>query len=270
MQVEAKNSRYWKQFIAPFGWAIAAGFLFLGCSSDHQTMMRSGYGRVVTPLPAAFLTSPAALLFTNTEGFSARVELQTESSLGGRKIYSGELLGRGGMLLYAPDDEEITEKKQQPGNYSFVWNVAEHRGFVLSEALQGYAPVISALQITNFQILRGNSPAERIGGHPCESFRALSVSSEGTATAFDFYRTVDLKGLPLRITSITNTPAFTLTLSKVRLESPAVNVFLPPEEFTKYNSPEAMADELAARQHNLRRKSSPYMGDPLDVPQRRY
>jgi hypothetical protein len=249
---------------------MVAGFLFLGCSSEHKAVMRSGYGRVVTPMPPAFLTSAAALLFTNTAGFSARVELQTESSLGTRKIYTGELLGRGGMLLYAPDDEEITEKKQKPGNYSFVWNVAEHRGFVLSEALQGYAPVISALQLTNFQILKGNSPAERVAGHLCESYRAVGVSSEGTGTAFDFYRAVDLKGLPLRITSVTNTPEFALTLSKVRLESPAANVFLPPEEFTKYISPEAMADELAAREHNLRRKSSPFMGDPMELPQRRY
>lgn len=272
MQVERQNSQCWMQFVAPLGCLMAAVFLFFGCSSEHQTMMHSGYGRVVTPLPPAFLTSAAAFLFTNTQGFSARVEFQAESSLGTPKIYSGELLGRGGLLLYAPDGEDMTEKKQAPGNYSFVWNVPEHRGFVLSEALQGYAPVTSALQITNFQIITGSSPAERIAGHPCESARALAVSAEGNGTAFDFYRAIDLRGFPIRITSITNTPAFTLTLSKPRFESPAANVFSPPEGFTKYTSPEAMADELAARQHNLRRKSAPMMENPMDLQQqqRRY
>jgi hypothetical protein len=270
MQVERQSSQYSMQFVAPLGGLMATIFLFFGCSSEHRTMMRSGYGRVVTPLPPALLTSAAAFLFTNNDGFSARVEFQTESSLGTPKIYSGELLGRGGMLLYAPDGEDMTEKKQQPGNYSFVWNVADHRGFVLSEALQGYAPVTSALQITNFQVIPGSSPAERIAGHPSESARALAVSAEGNGTAFDFYRAIDLKGVPLRITSITNTPAFTLTLSKVRLEAPPANIFLPPDGFTRYNNPEAMADELAAREHNLRRKSAPTMDNSMELPQRRY
>jgi hypothetical protein len=140
----------------------------------------------------------------------------------------------------------------------------------MSEALQGYAPVTSTLQITSFQIIAGNSPAERIAGHPCESARALGVSTEGTGTAFDFYRAIDLRGFPLRITSVTNTPAFTLTLSQPRFESAAANIFSPPEGFTKYNTPEAMADELAARQHNLRRKSAPAMDNPMELQQRRY
>src|SRR5579871_2687155 len=118
MQVERQSSQYSMQFVASLSCFMAAVFLFFGCSSDHRSMMRSGYGRVVTPLPPAFLTSAAAFLFTNSEGFSARVELQAEGSLGTPKIYSGELLGRGGMLLYAPDAEDVTEKKQQPGNYS--------------------------------------------------------------------------------------------------------------------------------------------------------
>jgi hypothetical protein len=268
MGLEQQRSFCCARVLAQVGAATIMLSLCFGCASSNRANMRSGYGRVVTPLPPAFLTSAAAFLLTNSEGFSARAEVQSESSLGER-VSDGELLSRGGQLFYVPNEGELTDTHRRPGGYSFVWNVAEHRGFVLSEALQGYAPVTSALQVTNLQITSGAAGAERIAGHPCESARAVAVSSEGANSVFEFFRAVDLHGLTLRVVTVTNHPAFSISLSKIRMEMPAARIFSPPDGFTKYPNPEAMADELAARQHNLRRKNSPQMDQLLDQ-QRRY
>jgi hypothetical protein len=268
MRLEQHRSVCCPRVLARLGAAAIMLSLCFGCSSSNRANMRSGYARVVTPLPPAFLTSAAAFLLTNNQGFSARVEVQSESSLG-EKTSDGELLSRGDHIFYIPNEGELTDTHRRPGGYSFIWNVVEHRGFVLSEALQGYAPVNSALQVTNLQIIAGTVSAERIAGHPCESARAVAASNEGASSVFDFFRAVDLHGLTLRVVTVTNTPAFTLTLSKIRLEAPAASIFLPPDGFTKYPNAEAMADELAARQHNLRRKSSPQLEQLLDQ-QRRY
>jgi hypothetical protein len=42
--------------------------------------------------------------------------------------------------------------------------------------------------------------------------------------------------------------------SRIRLETPPNDLFLPPSDFTKYASAEAMMHELVARQQNLKRK----------------
>lgn len=239
-----------------------------GCSGTQAA--RRGLSRIVTPLPPPFLTGPAAVLLTNTSGFSARAEIQAQSSTGNQSSSSGELLGRGGKLLYAPRGEEISSAQQPRGGYIFIWDVAEGRGYVLSDALQGYAPVASRLQLTNIETSPSNVGAQRIANHPCESVKIVARAAEGPSAAFDVFRAMDLNGFPVRIESSTNATQFVLNLSKIRLEAPSAEVFSPPEGFTKYATPEAMADELAARQHNLRKKSSPQLQELMDLQQRRY
>jgi hypothetical protein len=67
-------------------------------------------------------------------------------------------------------------------------------------------------------------------------------------------RATDLNGFPVRIQS-QKAALLTLNFSKIHLEAPAAAVFSPPDGFSKYATPEAMADELAAREHNLRRRN---------------
>ncbi len=215
--------------------------------------------RVVTPLPPAFMTGPASVLLTNSPGFSARVEVQPQGSSAITKGSSGQLLGRGTRLLYAPDTDESTDTHGRSGGYIYIWDVAQKRGYVLSEALQGYAPVTADLQITNVLVETGKGVAQRFSGHPCEPATAAVSLVDGTIARFELLRAIDLSGFPVRIESATNSINFALTFSKVRFEPPPDKVFLPPEDFTKYTTPEAMADELAARQNNLRRKSTPVM-----------
>jgi hypothetical protein len=63
-----------------------------------------------------------------------------------------------------------------------------------------------------------------------------------------------LKGLPLRITRVSTGPPLTLTLSKIRLETLPDELFLPPDGFVKYDSADALMNELASRQQTLKRR----------------
>jgi hypothetical protein len=245
--------------------------IIAGCSARHDAVMRQGgFTRVVMPRPPAFLTGPAALLLTNVAGFSARTEVREENSLSTQSSSSGELLARGKKLLYAPDSDESTDTQRQPGGYSFIWDTAESRGYVLSEALQGYAPVSSALHVTNIEISASKAGAQRISGHPCEAATATVQSADGATVDFELLRALDLKGLPVQIQATTQPSPLKLTFSKIRLEAPPADVFSPPDGFTKYTTPEAMADELAARQNNLKRRNHDQMEPLTDMPPRRY
>lgn len=240
--------------------AVVLVILSSGCSSSREH--RQGYLRVVTPHPPPFITGPASVLFTNSTGFSGRLEVQAQSSLATERTYSGQLLGRGTKLFYAPESDESIDTHRVPGGYSFIWDVAESRGYVLSEALQAYAPVTADLHVTNVTFEIGQAAAQRLAGHPCEPAKAIVRMSNGSSAGFDLLRASDLNGFPIRVDSTTNSNVFTLSLSKIRLEQNKAEIFLPPDGFTKYASPEAMADELAVRQSNLRRRN-PGLMEPL-------
>jgi hypothetical protein len=245
------------------------GVLVDGCgTSSRIEAYNRGFMRVVSPRPPGFLTGSLAVLFTNWPGFSAQADLQVQNSLNVDRTSSGQLFGRGTKLLYAPQSGETTDTHRQPGRYSFIWDVAEASGYVLSDALQGYAPISSNLRVTSLALAPGQVAAQKISGHPCERTRATLQLSDGSISEYELFRATDLNGFPVQISSITNV-AFTLTLSKIRFEQPPADAFSPPDGFTKYPTPEALSDELAARQNNLRRKSSDEM--PLTpTPERRY
>jgi hypothetical protein len=182
---------------------------------------------------------------------------------------SGQLVGQGSKLLYAPHSGENTDTQRQPGGYSFIWDASQSRGYVLSDALQAYAPVAAELHVTSLEIASGTGPLQRYSGHSCEPATATIHSTEKQAE-LELLRATDLHGFPLRIQTRGGSSLLTISFSNVRFETISERIFTPPEGFTLYPNPQAMADELAARQNNLRRRSSP-LGPPIpELEQRRY
>jgi hypothetical protein len=247
---------------------LLAGTVLLligGCSSREKFEIRGrGLTAVITPRPPIFFTGPAAVLLTNGSGFSARLAVQAEGLSERERNFSGQLLGLGSKLLFAPDPGSTSEKHQRDGGFSFIWDLSDERGYALSEALQGYAPISSNVRVTNLIISISHAAPQKLAGHSCEEALALIKKEDGGSASFTLLRATDLNGFPLKISSVTN--SLVLSFSKIRLESPGRDIFKPPDGFTKYTSPEAMADELAARQHNLRRKPAeeplPFSGYP--------
>jgi hypothetical protein len=227
--------------------------LAAGCSSTGDDEIRGkSFTKVLTPEIPPFLKGPMGLLLTNASGFSARVTLEIESFDPSEPAPSGQLLCRHSKLLFAPDP---TDKAEKRGGFSFIWDVAENRGYVLSEALQGYALVGSNLQATNVVTGAIQATPRKFGGHTCAPGDASIQMSDGSGAIFQLLRANDLNGFPIHISAATNLVPLAITLSRIRLEVPPADLFAPPEGFTKYESPQFMADELALRQHNLKRKT---------------
>ncbi len=208
------------------------------------------------PRPPLFLNGPMALLLTNAEGFRAQVVLVSDASSHAAPLAAGELLGRGGKLLFAPAVSKAARKKAPAEDSAFIWDVVENRGWVLNDPLQGYAPISSRQSYTNLvagAILDKVAP-ERIAGHPCRQTEVTVTASDGTAVAFRVWRAEDLSGLPLRISGAANGAPITLAFSTIRREPVPDELFQPPNGFTRYESPEAMMTELALRKVNLGQK----------------
>jgi hypothetical protein len=237
--------------------------LAAGCAHGYRAGGRDGaVAEILPPKPPIFLDGPMAALLTIADGFSAHVVMETRSSSNRAATVSGELLGRGSKLFFAPDESTPGEKRHPGGGINFIWDVTAGSGYMLSEALQGYAPISSGVRVTNVVIGTGteNSAPEKIGGHPCEQEQVSVASSDGSATVFHIWRAMDLRGFAVRINPATNSTFLSLNFSSVRLETPSGELFQPPDGFTKYDSAEALMNELMARQQNLRRSTTDTTG----------
>jgi len=208
------------------------------------------------PQPPAFLTGPMALLLTNVDGFCAHTVLEGGASVKGVEPLAGELMGRGGKLLFAPEPGSSAGKHSRTGGSAFIWDVAANRGWLLNDPLQACAPIPVNGQFTN--LMAGSAPhgaaPEKVSGYSCLPAEATVMASDGSATVFRLWRATDLNGLAVRITRVSNGPPLTLTLSKIRLETMPEDLFLPPDGFVKYDSAESLMNELAARQQGLKRR----------------
>jgi hypothetical protein len=191
------------------------------------------------------------MLLAQTDGFSAHVVQTLGSSVPAGQSIAGELKGKAGKLALTPARGQV---KSPRGDIGFIWDVTAGRGYVLSEALQGYAPVALSFTPTNVTSLAASTATEMIDGHACHQEQVAVAMSDGSSVGFRVWRAPDLKRFPIRILNATNSTPFTLNFSNIRLAAPPDDEFVPPNGFTRYSSAEAMMTELIVRQHNLRRE----------------
>ncbi len=213
------------------------GFLASGCAGRQRPKYEPDE-RIIDATPP-FLMGPAAALLVNTNGYSARVTLDLPAAAGKVHSFSGQLLCSGSRLLFAPSG----------GDRIFMWDVRQHGGFILSEALQGYAPISTPTQITNFVTAAeaATPTVNAVNGHPGHESEVAVASDDGSTVKFAVWSAADLDDFPVRIRSLNAPVPFTLNLLELRTEQLAAKLFLPPEDFTPYASAAAMTSELAAR-----------------------
>jgi len=219
--------------------------LSAGCAGPRHSSSRSNPLEESFVLPP-FLTGPVAVLLTNAHDFSARMVVELPSFSSKKRTITGNLLAQGNHLLFAPS----------AGDRSFVWDAAQNSGYILSEALQGFAPIIASVQITNVMENVGlaGPVLESVNGRPCHRTEAVVSSSDGSKAKFRVWRAVDADGFPARIKSLDGITQLSMDFFDTRREVLAQKLFLPPDGFTKYASATTMRDELFMRQKSAGKK----------------
>jgi hypothetical protein len=238
-------------------WFIAGtgliALLLAGCASRIRTSFPAN-DDALGDYPPQFLVGPASALLINTNAFSTRLTLVPPPVTNKVHAITGELLCQGSRLLFAPNGSDRM----------FVWDVLQQRGFVVSEILQGYAPISSPVQITNVVTRKQTvgSAGNPVNGHAGHEAEIAVQSNDGSTATFSVWCAADLDDFPVRITSSDAAKPFTISLSDLRYETLAAKLFLPPEDFTRYASLEAMNGELILRKARARTN---YVEKPLET-----
>lgn len=235
---------------------LAVAALFAGCTHSHLAEdRRSAAERLLAAQPPTFLTGPMSVLLTNSASYSARVQIDTTSPL---TTVQGTLLGSHDKLVFARDPGKATKKSTAGGGFSFIWDVPDNSGTVISEALQGYAPADGGVRYTSVltqpDSVNSTPSSDSIDGHPCRREQASVTASDGSIVVFRVWRATDLKGLPLRIESMSAPGSYTITFSKVRLEQLSADLFNLGDGYKRYSNPDTMLNEITVRQQNVRKK----------------
>jgi hypothetical protein len=216
-------------------WPVALGAALMlcagGCTSTHSEFdpMHEPVQRLLPRLTEA-VTGRAAGLLTNLNGFHGQFAINFGTAGENQMTVTGELFERDGKLCFVPVFKKAKRKNLDAGAFSLIWDAAGKQGYVLSEALQGFAPVAGGEDT--------NQPAE------------LRVE-----------RAHSMNGLATRIESLDPLRPFTLTLSDVRPGLSSPDLFVPPDDFTKYESEGALLGELAARQRTVASEGRRQDGD---------
>jgi hypothetical protein len=175
------------------------------------------------------------------------------------------LLGRDGRLIFQPSPPK-DKRARRVGGLFFIWNETTHSGYVLSEALQGYAPIQSDAGAASPLNITKEGIQEDIDGHSCHRYAAVVALNNGLNARLTLWQADDAGHFPIRIETASGPDRITLDFSEVRLEYAALKLFFPPEGFTAYGSSVVMMNELIARESNLAEKNQTGQFDePTDV-----
>ena len=190
--------------------------LVAGCASEKRK--DAAMARVGDETPPDFVTGPALVSLQNFDGFSADVVATTAN---GAPAVSGQLIGLLGRLIYQPSTTaNIKKAKYYRGGMFFIWDTTTQKGYVLSEALQGYAPISSTAGVTNQVELTKELASEIVNGHPCHRGQVLIALSDGSSARLTEWRADDLRRFPVRVRSEIAGREITVDFSNIRLDLP--------------------------------------------------
>jgi hypothetical protein len=226
-------------------------FLLAGCARDDRPIFTIEERTMATsPEPPPVLAIPVVAQFTNQAGFGAQCRIEYAPG-GNRRPLQGAFLHRGGRFLFAA---EAQEKRARGREMTFIWDSTTNEGRALNDALPGYAPILARPVVTSMQST-GRAPAEdKVNGQRCSQEKVTLTLSDGSDWQLTVWRADDLRGLPVRIRSDAGTSRFTIDLTDVRLQEPAPQLFDTPPDFTRYETPKAMFDEMFRRESLTRRE----------------
>jgi hypothetical protein len=237
---------------------LALAALLAGCASRPKVLYHAG-----DETPPVFLTGPAAMLLTNIEGFSAKLTVSMPAAEGGHRTMTGDLLGRQGALIFQPASVLKGNRARREGRMIFIWNETLHSGYVLSDALQAYAPTAATVAPTNVALKTSAGAEEEANGHRCRRIEAIVQCGDGSSERFQMWEAEDAKSFPVRIRTESASREMTLELSDVRLELPPPELFGPPDGFIRYDTPGALMNDLIIRQSALGKGAG---GRPAQTP----
>ncbi len=124
---------------------------------------------------------------------------------------------------------------------------AKNMSYVVYPALQSYAEIpgdkAKPLDDSRIKVAVKELGKETAEGHPCVKNKITITDPEGKPEEATVWNAADLKKFPARIETADEAAKSRMTFSLVNFQQPDAKLFVPPANFKKYASLEALIQE---------------------------
>ena len=138
-------------------------------------------------------------------------------------------MGMDKMIIIARPDKKVAYQVY-PGMQAYIETA-------LSEQEAAVSPSDYKMELTELG-------KETVDGHPCVKNKAVVTDKEGAKHESTIWNATDLKKFPIKIENMENNMKVTMLFHDVTLTKPAADVFDPPASVTKYDSMQAMMQQV--------------------------
>jgi hypothetical protein len=223
----------------------------------HAQVGRPGMG---SPPPGPGLSGSTAKLFGDNSAFSANLEMQTTSGAESMRM-PGKMFFDQGKSRFEMDLTQLKGSKMSPETAAQIKGIGMDKTIMISRpdkkmgyqvypGMQAYIesplPVqeTAAGQASDFKLELTELGKETVDGHPCIKNKAIVTDKDGNKQESLVWNATDLKNFPVKIEHNEDSTKVTMLFHDVNLSKPAADAFDPPADATKYDSMQAMMQQL--------------------------
>jgi hypothetical protein len=217
-------------------------------------------------------TGPVIKLFGTNLSFGAKVSIIESKAAKGTKPSGGVLLCRDGNTIFEPDAAPIKaargSKKDQEGDFGLLVVTLADRGltYVVSEGVSGYTEIPMSREATGRCALDSKELGrERVQGYDCVKSMVAIVPEVGEGQVFLVWTAPKLRNFPVKIERLKGGANFSISFSDIRFERPQDSLFASPQGYKRYESLNAMTEEMTRRVWNVMRRPDPSLAFPPDT-----
>ena len=218
-------------------------------------------GRPGGPPPGPGLSGSTAKLFGDNSTFSANLEIQTSTGGGSENMtMPGRIFFDNGKSRFEMNTAELKGGNMSPQAAAQMKSIGLDKmvmisrpdkkvGYQVYPSMQAY--VENALPERessgtgdDFKIEVTELGKETVEGHPCIKNKTVVTDKEGTKHESLVWNATDLKKFPVKIEHTEDSTKVTMLFREVSLSKPAADLFDPPPGAAKYDSMQAMMQQV--------------------------
>lgn len=203
-------------------------------------------------------------LFGDNQSFTAAIEIQTTDPRSGAPItMPGKLSLDNGKSRFEMNMSEMKGGNLPPGAAAQMKAMGLDRivsislpgkkaSYLIYPGMQSYVenPLADTTDDTgtnNSNMAATAIGKETIDGHDCVKNHVVLTDKNGVKSEYTAWDATDLNNFPVQIESSERGSTVTMIYTDVSLQKPDASVFVVPDGFTKYSSPQEMMQAMIAK-----------------------
>ena len=206
------------------------------------------------------LSGPMSKLFGDNKAFSAALEMQTKDDSGSPITMPGKISYDAGKSRFEFNMADMKGGKMPPNaaeqmkamgldQMAAITLPDRKTACLLYPGLQSYVEMKlpetkTAAAAGDYQMETTELGKETVDGHPCVKNKVVVTGKDGAKHESTVWNATDLKNFPVKIQSTEQGRDATMLFKNISLAKPAASQFEPPADYTKYDSMQALMQQV--------------------------